>query len=122
MAFPWNRPSRASRSPTFLPVFSADPEFCPDIYDLPAMKRAWSHLKETFDVVVVDSPPAADYQDSAIVAKDMDGVILVLKADSTKWPIAMNAKQAIADNGGKILGMALNDRRFYLPDAIYRRL
>ncbi len=106
----------------FTCLLSADPEFCPDLYDLPAMKRAWSHLKEAFDVVVVDSPPAADYQDSAIVAKDMDGVILVLKADSTKWPIALNAKQEIADNGGNILGMALNDRRFHIPEKIYRRL
>jgi Mrp family chromosome partitioning ATPase len=106
----------------FTCLLSADPEFCPDLYDLAAMKRIWSHLKETFDVVVVDSPPAADYQDSAIIAKDMDGAILVLKAESTRWPVAVNVKQGIADNGGKILGMALNDRRFYLPDSIYRRL
>jgi len=101
---------------------SGNCEFWPDLYDLPAMKHVWGALRESFDVVVVDAPPASDHLDTAIIAKDMDGVIFVLKADSTKWPVAMAAKQRIADNGGKLLGMVLNDRRFYIPKPIYRHL
>lgn len=106
----------------FTCLLSADPEFHPDIYSLPSMKQVWTHLKETFDVVVIDSPPAAEYHDSMAIAKDMDGIVLVVRAERTRWPVALAVKQDIADRGGKILGVAFNDRRFYVPGAIYRRL
>ena len=101
---------------------SVDPEFHPDIYGLPAMKEAWTYLRENFDVVVIDSPPAAEHHDSLAIAGDVDGIVLVVRAERTRWPVALAVKRDIADRGGKILGVAFNDRRLYVPGVIYRRL
>jgi Mrp family chromosome partitioning ATPase len=46
----------------------------------------------------------------------------VLEAEKTRWPVAENTKQMIEKNGGKVLGVVLNKRQFYIPDFIYRRL
>ncbi|OPY76419.1 MAG: Tyrosine-protein kinase YwqD [Syntrophorhabdus sp. PtaU1.Bin050] len=101
---------------------SAGQELSPGVYDLPGMKQVWQQLREHFDVVVIDSPPVSSCADGLAICRGVDGVILVMKAESTRWPVAMAAKEKIIKNGGKILGFVFNDRRFYIPGWIYRRL
>jgi protein-tyrosine kinase len=101
---------------------SAGQELSPGVYDLPGMKQVWQQLRERFDVIVVDSPPVSSCADGLTICREVDGVILVMKAESTRWPVAMAAKEKIIKNGGKILGFVFNDRRFYIPGWIYRRL
>jgi Mrp family chromosome partitioning ATPase len=52
----------------------------------------------------------------------MDGVVLVLEADKTRKPVAENLKNQIVQNGGNLLGMVFNNRRYHIPEAVYRRL
>jgi Mrp family chromosome partitioning ATPase len=79
-------------------------------------------LKERFDLILVDSAPALASSDGVAISRNVDGVVLVLEAETTRWPVAENAKVTIEKNGGKILGVVFNKRRYHIPDFIYERL
>ena len=82
----------------------------------------WERLRQRFDLVLVDSLPAAVSSDGLAISSMVDGVILVLEAETTRWPVAENLKDSIQRSGGMVLGVVLNKRRYYIPDFIYTRL
>jgi len=82
----------------------------------------WQPLKDRFDFIIVDSPPATMFPDGMALSSQVDGVILVVQAEKTKWQVAQNVKEKIEKHGGKILGIVFNRRRFYIPEWLYKRL
>jgi protein-tyrosine kinase len=82
----------------------------------------WSHLKEHFDLVVIDSPPLSASTAGLAFCRWADGVVLVLEADRTRAPVAENAREQIRKNGGNILGVVFNKRHYHIPKFIYKRL
>ena len=82
----------------------------------------WEPLKERFDLTIVDSPPATLFPDGLAIASQVDGVILVVEAEKTRWQVALNVREKIEKHGGNILGIVFNKRRFYIPEFIYRYL
>jgi Mrp family chromosome partitioning ATPase len=83
---------------------------------------AWEELRTKYDLVLIDSPPAAISSEGFAVSSHADGVILVVEADATRWPVAERVKESIDRSGGRVLGLVLNKRRYYIPPFIYRRL
>jgi len=79
-------------------------------------------MREKFDWVILDGPPLPRFSESRVVCAKVDGVVLVAKSGHTRREVALRAKKEIEDAGGRILGVVLNKRKFYIPDWIYRRL
>jgi Mrp family chromosome partitioning ATPase len=79
-------------------------------------------LAATFDYILIDSPSLADSSWSASIGPTTDGVILVIEAERTRWPVALNAKKKFESSGARVLGVFLNKRRFYIPPRIYRNV
>lgn len=95
--------------------------FRPPGVNKPQVAEFFRTLRESFDLVVIDSPPATT--SGAMNFKPwIDGVVLVVEAEKTRWPVVENAKNRILGNGNRILGMVINKRRNYIPEFIYRRL
>ena len=92
------------------------------IYNPCAIKDFIENSKMRFDIALVDSPPPTTGHDAVVVTRGVDGVILVVEAERTRWPVVENAKNMILGNGGTILGMIFNKRRNYIPEFIYTRL
>jgi hypothetical protein len=92
------------------------------VFDSPTIVDLWSRLKEQFDLVIVDSPPATTSPDGIAISRHVDGVVLVLEAEKTRWPVAIKAKETIEKHGGKLLGVVFNKRQYYIPEFIYKRL
>ncbi len=65
-------------------------------------------LADRADVVLLDSPPTLAVTDAAILARQTDGVVLVVEAGITRRQIAQNAKEALEKVGANILGVSLN--------------
>lgn len=82
----------------------------------------WEPLKDRFDLIIVDSPPATMFPDGLAIASQVDGVILVVEAEKTRWQVALNVREKIEKHGGNILGIVFNKRRFYIPEFIYKYL
>lgn len=79
-------------------------------------------LRQRFDIVVVDAPTPTAAPDLLALTAKVDGVVLVIQADHTRYHQAKQAKDLIETNGGKLLGLVFNKRRFFIPDWIYKRL
>jgi capsular exopolysaccharide synthesis family protein len=94
----------------------------PYLIDTARYDRLWEFLRERFDIVLIDSPPATSSSDFLSLANRSDGIVLVVEADKTRWPILKNVKERIVKNGGNILGIVLNKRRHYIPRWIYDRM
>ena len=92
------------------------------VFESPKIEDLLRQLKERFDLIIVDSPPALASPVGAAISRTVDGVVLVFEAERTRWPVAESAKETIEKSGGKILGIVLNKRRYHIPDFVYRRL
>jgi protein-tyrosine kinase len=93
----------------------------PSSFDPARVERAFAWLRDQFDAVLVDSSPVSRPGAMALASK-ADGVVLVLEAETTRWPVAMQAKQRIEWSGGTMLGVVLNKRRYHIPASVYRWL
>lgn len=82
----------------------------------------WESLKNQFDLIIVDSPPATMFPDGPAIVSRVDGVILVVEAEKTRWQVVLSVKEKIMKSGGNILGLVFNKRRLYIPEVIYRYL
>lgn len=91
-------------------------------FDPDKIEHIFTKLKGHFDLVVVDSPPAAVQPDGNIIARKVDGTIMVLEADKTRWPVVKSALESVQNSGGNILGVVFNKQRHYIPDQIYKWL
>jgi len=94
----------------------------PYVYDYPATSKLLVDLKKKFDLILIDSSSATTSPDSIALSRSADGVVLVIEADKTRWQVAEAVKDKIIKNGGNVLGVVLNKRRFYIPDSVYKWL
>jgi len=72
----------------------------------PAMKQLLEDAHDSFDWVVVDTPPIAILPDANLLASMIDTTLLVVSAQSTPYPMVQRAAQAVGTN--RILGVVLN--------------
>lgn len=79
-------------------------------------------LCEGFDYVVFDGDSTLTSSEAALLAQYVDGVVLVAECEQTKWEILSLCKDKLARLGGKVLGVVLNKRQFYIPGALYGKV
>jgi capsular exopolysaccharide synthesis family protein len=68
-------------------------------------------LKASFDVVIIDTPPALVVTDAHILAPKCDGVVFVIRAGKTKKEMAKKALAYLKYSNSPILGIVLNDQK-----------
>jgi Mrp family chromosome partitioning ATPase len=49
----------------------------------------------------------------------VDGVVLVVEAEKTRWQVAEQAKRILEESGARLLGAVLSRRQFHIPNALY---
>jgi len=81
-----------------------------------------SELRAQFDYVLIDAPPLSAGNETISVARAADGIVLVLKANSTRRESTRKAVQELNNAKIKVLGAVLNQRTFPIPETIYHRL
>lgn len=68
-----------------------------------------NQVRQEFDYVLLDTPPATVVTDSAIVGALADGVLLVLDAQGTRKSPLRQAVRELEGVGAKVLGTVLNN-------------
>jgi receptor protein-tyrosine kinase len=92
-----------------------------DLLGSSKMKEVLAALRERFDFVLVDTPPALAISDAAVLSVLCDGVLLVLRNQSTTTASAIHAIERLQAVGARILGAVLNGINIRDPDyAEYR--
>lgn len=79
-------------------------------------------LAGAFDYILIDGRAVSDLSSSIAIGSMADGVVLVVEAERTRWPVALHAKRELEANGARVMGVFLNKRRFHIPPQIYRRI
>lgn len=70
--------------------------------------EAMKWLEESFDVVIIDSPPLQLVSDPLILAQFAHSVIYVVKADSTPYQVALGGLERLREAKAHILGVVIN--------------
>ncbi len=72
------------------------------------MRQLLADLLERADAVVLDSPPVTALSDAAILATQVDGVLMVLDAGGTRREAAARALEALRHVQARVVGALLN--------------
>lgn len=70
------------------------------------MRRLLDEARETFDWVIIDTPPVALLPDANLLSRMIDGAILVIRANGPSYQLVQRAVEAIGRD--KIIGTVLN--------------
>ena len=79
-------------------------------------------MKTDADWILFDAPAVTAFNDAVALGPRTDGVVLVVRAEKTRWEVAQSARERLEEGKANILGVVLNDRKFHIPGWIYRRL
>ncbi len=66
------------------------------------------HLRDSYDFVIVDSPPILAVTDPAIISTVTDGVLLIVRANKLRHHEAEEVAERIDSLGTNVLGMIVN--------------
>ena len=89
---------------------------------LDQMRVKIKDLGGEFDFIVINAPPIGLYSDATLLGQVANGVVLVLEAHSTRRSAARKAKLALEAANVPVLGTVFNNRKFPIPESLYRML
>ena len=73
-----------------------------------AMTAFIKEMKKEFKYIILDTPPLQAVTDAQVLSTKADGVLLVVRAGSTKRDAVLNSVHLIKKVKGKVIGMVLN--------------
>jgi Mrp family chromosome partitioning ATPase len=86
-----------------------------------AVLTSLSNVTDPFDHIILSLEPLTG-RTGGIVSTFVDGIVLTISADTTRRETGRSAVERLQSAGVTVLGAVLTDRRFPIPNAIYRRL
>jgi uncharacterized protein involved in exopolysaccharide biosynthesis/Mrp family chromosome partitioning ATPase len=94
--------------------------------DLPPKPNSLDRMLTTvqalnYRAVILDLPSLREGGTAFLHAARSDGTLIVVESERTKREVVDRARRRIEDAGGKVLGIVLNKRRFYIPRWLYSR-
>lgn len=86
------------------------------------LRTLLAQLGDQYRFVVIDGEAIYSSVDSLVIGTLVDGVILVVTAEDTRWEVAQAAAQRLTQAGAKLIGSVFNRRRYYMPKWLYNNL
>lgn len=74
----------------------------------PEMAKLLEHATETYDMVLLDSPPLLPVTDAAILSKLAGGALLVVGADRIHRPQLLDTLESLETAGAHLFGIVVN--------------
>jgi capsular exopolysaccharide synthesis family protein len=74
----------------------------------PVMKKVLEAVRTQYEWVLLDSPPIIGMADAAVLSPLVDGVVLLVAAETPSKPAVQRAIDQVQSVGGKVLGVVLN--------------
>ncbi|MFO7974018.1 MAG: hypothetical protein R6V12_05225 [Candidatus Hydrogenedentota bacterium] len=96
---------------------------CPSyLWESRRMQTVLSELRQRFDRIVLHVSPLRVSSDAINAARFVDGVVIVVRADSTRREVVNRALDMIRSAKGRIAGAVLTERKQTIPAVVYRRI
>ncbi|WP_146817677.1 CpsD/CapB family tyrosine-protein kinase [Alkalibacillus haloalkaliphilus] len=74
------------------------------------MRELIGIAKQSYDLVIFDTPPVLAVTDPQILANETDGALLVVRSKKTEKDAAKRAKELLEQANANLLGAVLNDK------------
>lgn len=79
-----------------------------ELLGTPEFERLIQENREQYDYIFIDTPPALNLIDAAIVGKNCDSGILVIESEAVSYKVAQKVRAQIERSGCHLLGAVLN--------------
>jgi capsular exopolysaccharide synthesis family protein len=86
------------------------------------MRLRMTELRMEFDYILIDAAAISSSNDATVLGCATDGLVLVLKANSSRRESARKAIHDLRAAKARVLGAVLNQRTFPIPQSIYDKL
>jgi capsular exopolysaccharide synthesis family protein len=83
------------------------------------MRDVLMQLREQYDHIVVDTPPALSVTDAVVLSQRADAVVLVIRSGQTTKQALRRARDILARVNAKVVGVLLNAVDLSSPDYYY---
>ena len=93
----------------FAVTYGAVPPNPSELLSSSGMQEFVKTVEKDYDYIIFDTPPVGVVVDSLPLVKQSDGVVLVVKHNSTTYPALKKVIDVLNRNGGKILGIIVNN-------------
>ena len=88
------------------------------------MKALLEQFTDSYDRVIIDTPPVINVTDAAVLCNEAHGVVFVVRGFRTQREVARRAIEVLAQSNAQLLGCVLNNvdvpRGAYYYDSYYR--
>ncbi len=71
-------------------------------------KTLIKQLRQTYDYIIIDTPPIGSVIDAAIIAEECDGIVLVVASGEISYKFVKKTKEQLDKANCRILGAVLN--------------
>lgn len=103
----------------FMPT-GRGPARIPYMFEGRAFDEMLAFLRKDFDCILIDGAPMEMYADSSFLAPRTDGVILVVRAESTPLGAPAISLRELERVGAHVLGAVLNRTQTFIPEFLTR--
>lgn len=79
------------------------------LLDTVKMRDLVEELRNRYDVVLFDTPPIIGVSDAVLLAREVDGVLLVIQHRKYPRAVSKRAKDILISSGGNLVGVVLNN-------------
>ena len=83
-----------------------------EVLESKSFSKFLQSIKDFFDIIIIDSPPIVAVIDSEILAKQVDGTVLIISADKTEKRLMKDAVELLKRSKTKFLGSVLNNFKY----------
>lgn len=86
------------------------------------MTQLLGELRRRYKHIIVNVGPVLRSHDALKLAKHVDGVVMVIRSDSTRREVVDRALDMFGTDRNRVIGAVLTERTQKIPQAVYRRI
>ena len=72
------------------------------------LSKLLAGARESFDIVIVDAPPVLPVPDALTIGRWVDGAVLAVRFDASRYPLVDRANRRLASVGVPVIGAVIN--------------
>ena len=92
------------------------------LFDSREFDHFMDRARELYDIILYDAPALVMAPETTVLARKLDGFVMIVEAEKTRWEVAKHQKQQLADGGVRFTGAILNKKKMFIPRLVYRLL
>ena len=98
------------------------PENPSELLESSKMDAILKKVHSSYDYIILDAPPILPVTDAEIIARKVDGIIMVVRSAKTQRETVSHAESLLKQVDANILGFILTHVKYYIPGYLYRYL